>query len=225
MTKPTRIVGIVVIALNLLWAISMRHGHATFAWIMALVSWIIACVQQSRIEEMQCKLDGLKENQGNVDRSEQSRIDTPPEVPVELVVATLLRTVPTCINIVRKETSDTDNISDTTLTNITVGLFLFFLPEYLPIQKEENIYKMRRAFQTAWLAAGNAGGDEEGTREWFQVFNGGLLTAELPPNRIAISIKALKSKFPGATDKESALDVLVYSVWHGMKTIPSLTMT
>jgi hypothetical protein len=152
-------------------------------------------------------------------------MDTPREIPVELVVATLLRTVPTCINIVRKETSDTDHISDATLTNIVVGLFLFFLPEYLPYQKEENIYKMRRAFQAAWLAVSNTGGDEDDAREWFQLFNSGLLTVEPPPDRIAISIKALKSKFPGATETESALDVLVYSVWSGMKTIPCLTMT
>src|SRR5260370_4490061 len=153
-------------------------------------------------------------------------MDTPPEIPVEVVAATLLRTVPTCINIVREETSDTDHISDATLTNIIVGLFLFFLPEYLPYQKDENTYKMRRAVQTAWLAVGNAGGDEDGAREWFQLFNSGLPAAEPPPDRIAISIKALKGKFPAQrTDTESALDVLVYSVWHGMKTIPCLTMT
>jgi hypothetical protein len=148
-----------------------------------------------------------------------------PELPMELVVATFFRTVPTCIRIVREETGDTANISDATLVNITVGLFLFFLPDYLPYSHEENIYKMRRAFQTAWIAVVNAGGDEDGAREWFQLFNSGLLTADPPPNRIAIAIAALKSKFPGGSDTESAIDVLPYSVSSGMKTIQSLVIT
>jgi hypothetical protein len=152
-------------------------------------------------------------------------MNAPPEMPMELVVATFFRTVPTCIRIVREETNDTASISDATLANITVGLFLFFLPEYLPYSNEENIYKMRRAFQTAWIAVGNVGGDEDGAREWFQLFNNGLITAEPPANRIAITIAALKSKFPGSSDTESALDVLPYSVSSGMKTIQSLVIT
>jgi len=144
---------------------------------------------------------------------------------MELVVATFLRTVPSCLRIVREETISTADIPDATIANITVALFLFFLPDYVPYSDEENIYKMRRAFQTSWLAVENVGGDGDGAREWFDLFNSGLLTSEPPVNRVAIAIGALKAKFPGRSDDESALDVLIYSVWSGMKTIKSLVIT
>ena len=149
----------------------------------------------------------------------------PPEMPMELVVATFFRTVPTCLRIVREETTGTAEIPDATLANITVALFLFFLPDYVPYSEEPNIYKMRRAFQASWLAVYNVGGDEDGAREWFNLFNGGLLTSKPVVNRIAMAIAALKTKCPGRSDDESALDVLVYSVWSGMKTINSLVIT
>ena len=144
---------------------------------------------------------------------------------MELVVATFFRTVPTCLRIVREETNGTAKIPDATITNITVALFLFFLPDYVPYSGNENTYKMRRAFQTSWVAIYNVGGDEDGAREWFDLFNSGLVTSEPPVNRIAIAIAALKEKFPGRSNDESALDVLVYSVWSGMKTINSLVIT
>ena len=152
-------------------------------------------------------------------------MNAPPEMPMELVVATFLRTVPTCLRIVREETNGTAEIPDATIANISVALFLFSLPDYVPYSENENIYKMRRAFQTSWLAVYKVGGDEDGAREWFDLFNSGLLTSEPPVNRIAIAIAALKAKCPGASNDESALDVLVYSIWSGMKTIKSLVIT
>ncbi len=140
-------------------------------------------------------------------------------------MGTFLRTVPTCLRIVREETTGTFEIPDAIITNITVALFLFFLPDYVPFSDQENIYKMRRAFQTSWLAISDVGGDEEDAREWFDLFNRGMVASEPPVNRIAVAIAVLKTKFPGRSDGESALDVLIYSVWSGMKTINSFVIT
>ena len=65
MSRSTRIVGIVILALLVLQMASMRHWGEVFAWSMALVAWILACLQQSRLDEMQRKLDELKKNQDN----------------------------------------------------------------------------------------------------------------------------------------------------------------
>jgi hypothetical protein len=70
-------------------------------------------------------------------------MNAPREMPMELIVATFFRTVPTCVRIVREEATDTAEISDATLANVTVALFLFFLPDYVPYSDQENIYKMR----------------------------------------------------------------------------------
>jgi hypothetical protein len=88
-------------------------------------------------------------------------MNAPVEMPMELVVGTFLRTVPTCLRIVREETTGTADIPDATIANITVALFLFLLPDYVPFSDQENIYKMRRAFQTSWSAVYQVGGDED----------------------------------------------------------------
>lgn len=243
MSKSTRIIGIVLLAFLVLQMASMHHWGEVFAWIIALGVWIMACVQQSRIDEAQRKIEELQKQLGSR-RGDLSKVaknlnsdhvglpaksgaamNAPPEMPMELIVATFLRTVPTCLRIVREETIGTAEIPDATIANITVALFLFFLPDYVPYSDQENIYKMRRAFQTSWLAVDNVGGDEDGSREWFRLFSSCLVTSEPPVNRIAIAIAALKTKFPGHSDDESALDVLVYSVWSGMKTINSFVIT
>ncbi len=152
------------------------------------------------------------------------------KIPVELVVTTFLTTVPTHLQIVRGETTDTEAISNATLVNITVALFLFFLAGHLPDSNEENITKMRRAFQAAWLWVGKIGGDENRAREWFELFNSSLVNSGLlisdPLSRMAIALWVLKNKFPSSCDAESALEILPHLVLFGpMKTIESISIT
>jgi hypothetical protein len=243
MNKSTRIVGIVLLAFLVLQMASMHHWGEVFAWIIALGVWYMACLQQSCIDEAQRKIEELQKQLGSrcgdliqvaknlssdhvaLPAKSGAAMSAPPEMPMELIVATFLRTVPTCLRIVREETIGTAEIPDATIANITVALFLFFLPDYVPYSDQENIYKMRRAFQTSWLAIHNVSGDEGGAREWFDLLNCGMAASEPPLNRIAIAIAALKTKFPGHSDDESALDVLVYSVWSSMKTINSFVIT
>lgn len=68
MSGLTQIVGAAVVVFSLLWAISMRHWNETFAWGMTLVSWGLACLQQSRINDALRELDELKKSQ-DTDRS------------------------------------------------------------------------------------------------------------------------------------------------------------
>jgi hypothetical protein len=150
----------------------------------------------------------------------------PTEMPVELVMATLLRTIPVCIRIVRDEGVDSSVIPDATLANITAGVVLFLLGDYLPMQLEEKTETIQRAFDSAWSLIDQIGGDEEGARAWFETISVGLLASPWPPDRVALSIAQLKSYFPGKCEGESALDILVYSVSNGMKrTIPFLRIT
>ena len=150
----------------------------------------------------------------------------PTEMPVELVVGTLLRRTPVCIRIVRDQGIDASAVPDATLANITAGVFLFLLGDYLPMQLEENSEKIQRAFDSAWSLVDQVGGDEEGARKWFETISVGLLASPWPPDRVALTIAQLQSYFPGTSEGESALDILVYSVSNGMKrTIPFLRMT
>ena len=243
MSKAIRITGIAVLVLLVLQMASVHHWGEAFAWIVALGIWLMACVQQSWIDDLQRKIGTLEKQRASIcgDSDKIARdsnshrvalptktgaaMNAPLEMPMELIVATFFRTVPTCLRIVREEVTGTAEISDATLANITVALFLFFLPDYVPFSDQENIYKMRRAFQTSWLAISDVGGDEDDAREWFDLFNRGMVASEPPVNRIAVAIAVLKTKFPGHSDGESALDVLVYSVWSGMRTINSFVIT
>lgn len=60
MSKWTRIVGIVMIMTMVLQVASMRHWGEMFAYILALGSWGLACLQQSRLDDAQRELDKLK---------------------------------------------------------------------------------------------------------------------------------------------------------------------
>ena len=149
---------------------------------------------------------------------------------MELVVTTFLAAMPTHLEIVRENTTDTEAISNATLVSITVGLFLFFLAGYLPDSNEEKITKMRRAFQTAWLWVSKIGGDGNRAREWLELFNSSLLNSGLltsdPTSRMAIALSVLKDKFPSSSDAQSALEILPYLVLFGpMKTIKSISIT
>jgi hypothetical protein len=65
MSRSTKIIGLTIIALSLLWAISMRHWGEVFPWIIALGTWYMACLQQSRIDEAQRKIEELQKQLGS----------------------------------------------------------------------------------------------------------------------------------------------------------------
>lgn len=65
MSRSTRIVGIVLLAFLVLQMASMHHWGEMFAWIMALGVWIMACVQQSRIDKGQRKIEELQKQLGS----------------------------------------------------------------------------------------------------------------------------------------------------------------
>jgi len=176
MSKAIRITGIAVLVLLVLQMASVHHWGEAFAWIVALGIWLMACVQQSWIDDLQRKIGTLEKQRASIcgDSDKIARdsnshrvalptktgaaMNAPLEMPMELIVATFFRTVPTCLRIVREEVTGTAEISDATLANITVALFLFFLPDCVPYSDQENIYKMRRAFQTSWLTVFDVGG-------------------------------------------------------------------
>ena len=60
MSWPTRIIGAVIIAFSLFSAAWMHHWRETFAWIIALGSWYMASLQESRIKDAQRKIDELE---------------------------------------------------------------------------------------------------------------------------------------------------------------------
>ena len=60
MSWPVRIVGAVFIAFSLLSAAWMKHWREVFAWGMALGAWYLACLQQSRVDDAQRRIDELE---------------------------------------------------------------------------------------------------------------------------------------------------------------------
>ena len=69
MTKATRIVGIVVFAIMVLFAASAHRWREMFAWIIALGTWVMACVQQSRIDDEKRKIAKLQKQLGDAAES------------------------------------------------------------------------------------------------------------------------------------------------------------
>jgi hypothetical protein len=60
MSWPIRIVGALIIAFSLFSAAWMKHWREVFAWVMALGAWYLACLQQSRVDDAQRRIDKLE---------------------------------------------------------------------------------------------------------------------------------------------------------------------
>jgi hypothetical protein len=146
-------------------------------------------------------------------------------VSVEETIATFVRTIPRCIQLVHEESGGSSAVPDATIANISGGMFLFFLSGLLPQSEEANTQKMIRAFQSMWSFIGHAGGDEEGAREWFQDFNAGLAYSQDPPDRIAITTHAVRARLCGSPDTECPFDILPYTISAGVDFVRKYQLT
>jgi len=76
-----------------------------------------------------------------------------------------------------------------------------------------------------WAFVHHVGGDEAGSREWFQEFNDGLLHSESPPNRIAITSKAVRQRLFHTATADCSLDILPYTISAGVDALKKIKLT
>ena len=146
-------------------------------------------------------------------------------ISIEEAISTFVKTIPRCIELVHEESGGRTAIPDSTIANISAGIYLFFLSGALPYTEDGNTEKMARAFQTMWLLMPKVGGDADCARDWFMSFYGEITDPYAKPDRAAMITKTLRRRlFPSATG-DCPFDILPYTISGVVELIKKVELT
>ena len=144
---------------------------------------------------------------------------------VENIIATFVRTIPRLIEISHEESGGLAPIQEREIANMSGAMYLFFLSGEIPYNRDGNIEKMARAFQAMWTLVHHAGGDEDGTRDWFQSLNAKLASADMSVDRIYLSFKTVRERFKIPYSEPFPLDFLPHTISNTVQVIKKYKIT
>ena len=147
------------------------------------------------------------------------------QTSVENIIATFVRTIPRLIEISHEKSGGLAPVQEGEIANMSGAMYLFFLSGELPYNKDGNIEKMARAFQAMWTLVHHAGGDEGGTRDWFQSLNAKLASADMSADRIYLSFKTVLERFKIPYSEPFPLDFLPHTISNTVQVVKQYEIT